>query len=195
MVRDTPSHGSDHLCLIWKESIHNCRWYRADTACGTHGRTDRRPDRRTEWNQYTPPTTSYKFTRWYIYMLIYTVQCHYNVVNIIKNIRQRHPIACPLWQAMGCHLWIQLLIGILPQFLQYVQCLVILDHVIMALYYSMITCLENQFLILSTHIIKLARLHQLLFVPPSNDRIIMVMKSHLHYWLIVKGSYFTRTKA
>ena len=66
MVRDTPSHGSDHLCLIWKESIHNCRWYRADTACGTDGRTDGRTDRRTdgqtdgrtEWNQYTLPTTS-----------------------------------------------------------------------------------------------------------------------------------------
>ena len=48
MVHDTPSHGSDHLCLIWKESIHNCRWYRADTACGTDGRTDGRTDRRTD---------------------------------------------------------------------------------------------------------------------------------------------------
>ena len=65
-MRDTPSHCSDHLCLILKESIHNCRWYRTDTACGTDGRTDGRTDRRTdgqtdgrtEWNQYTPPTTS-----------------------------------------------------------------------------------------------------------------------------------------
>ena len=48
MVRDTPSHGSDHLCLIWKESIHNCRWYRADTACGTDGRTDGQTDGRSE---------------------------------------------------------------------------------------------------------------------------------------------------
>ena len=40
MVRDTPSYGSDHLCLIWKESIHNCRCYRADTACGTDGWMD-----------------------------------------------------------------------------------------------------------------------------------------------------------
>ena len=37
---DTPSHGSDHLWLIWKESIQNCRCYRADTAGGTDGRTD-----------------------------------------------------------------------------------------------------------------------------------------------------------
>ena len=74
MVPDTPSHGSDHLCLIWKESIHNCRWYRADTACGTDGRTDGRTDRRTdgrtEWNQYTPPTTSlcggYNYACWYL---------------------------------------------------------------------------------------------------------------------------------
>ena len=57
MVRDTPSHGSDHLCLIWKESIHNCRWYRADTACRTDGRTDGRTDRRTDGRSETsiPP--------------------------------------------------------------------------------------------------------------------------------------------
>ena len=28
---DTPSHASDHLYQIWKESIQNCRRYRADT--------------------------------------------------------------------------------------------------------------------------------------------------------------------
>ena len=28
---DKPSHASDHLCQIWKESIRNCRCYRADT--------------------------------------------------------------------------------------------------------------------------------------------------------------------
>ena len=28
---DTPSHASDHLYQIWKESIQNCRHYRADT--------------------------------------------------------------------------------------------------------------------------------------------------------------------
>ena len=47
MVYDTPSHGSDHLCLIWKESIQNCRCYRADTACGTDGWTDGQTDGQT----------------------------------------------------------------------------------------------------------------------------------------------------
>ena len=34
-------HANDHLCLIWKESIQNCRSYRA------------------EWNQYTPPHNNF----------------------------------------------------------------------------------------------------------------------------------------
>ena len=56
---DTPSHGSDHLWLIWKESIQNCRCYRADTAGGTDGRTDGRTDRRTDGvKPIYPPTTS-----------------------------------------------------------------------------------------------------------------------------------------
>ena len=55
IAHDTPSHASDHLCLIWKESIQNCRRYRADTACGTDGRTDRRTDR---VKPIYPPTTS-----------------------------------------------------------------------------------------------------------------------------------------
>ena len=55
VVHDTPSHASDHLCLIWKESIQNCRRYRADTACGTDGRTDRRTD---GVKPIYPPTTS-----------------------------------------------------------------------------------------------------------------------------------------
>ena len=41
---DTPSHDSDHLWLIWKESIQTCRCYRADTAAGTDGRTDGRSE-------------------------------------------------------------------------------------------------------------------------------------------------------
>ena len=31
VTRDTPSNDSNHLCKIWKESIQNCRRYRADT--------------------------------------------------------------------------------------------------------------------------------------------------------------------
>ena len=54
-MRDTPSYGSDHLCQIWNESIQNCWCYRADTACGTDGRTDGQTDRRSETN--IPPTT------------------------------------------------------------------------------------------------------------------------------------------
>ena len=38
IVCHTLSHASDHLCLIWKVSVKNCRSYRADTECGTDGR-------------------------------------------------------------------------------------------------------------------------------------------------------------
>ena len=56
---DTPSHGSDHLWLIWKESIQNCRCYRADTATGTDGRTDGQTDGQTDGvKPIYPPTTS-----------------------------------------------------------------------------------------------------------------------------------------
>ena len=70
-----------------------------------------------------------------IFLGIYcTVQCHYNAVNFIKKIHKRHPITHPLGWGMGCLLWIQPLIVILLQFLQWcMQYLVILDHVIMAL--------------------------------------------------------------
>ena len=46
---------SDHLWLIWKESIQNCRCYRADTAGGTDGRTDGQTD---GVKPIYPPTTS-----------------------------------------------------------------------------------------------------------------------------------------
>ena len=51
---DTPSHAIDHLYQIWKESILNCRCYRADTGCGTEGRT--------KWNLYTPQQLRYNNT-------------------------------------------------------------------------------------------------------------------------------------
>ena len=56
---DTPSHGRDHLWLIWKESIQICRCYRADTAGGTDERTDGQTDGRTDGvKPIYPPTTS-----------------------------------------------------------------------------------------------------------------------------------------
>ena len=45
-LEDIPSHAGDHLCLIWKGSIQNCRCYRVDT----------RANRRTGWFLYTPLT-------------------------------------------------------------------------------------------------------------------------------------------
>ena len=44
-------------------------------------------------------------------------QCHYNVVNFLTNIHKRHLIARPLGCGLGCLLWIQHLIDILPQVL------------------------------------------------------------------------------
>ena len=42
---------------------------------------------------------------------LYAVKFH-------TNIHKKHPIARPLGRGMGCFLWIQHLIDILPQFLQ-----------------------------------------------------------------------------
>ena len=53
-------------------------------------------------------------------------------VNFFHKYHKRHPIACPLGRGMGCQLWIQHLIDILPQFLQLFM-LTILVRVIMAL--------------------------------------------------------------
>ena len=46
-----------------------------------------------------------------------TVRCRYNAVNFRTNIHKRHPIAHPSGWGMGCLLWIQHLIDMLPQFL------------------------------------------------------------------------------
>ena len=65
------------------------------------------------------------------------MRCRYNAVNFLKNINKRHPIARPLGRGMGCLLWIQDLIDILPQFLQLLmQYLTTLHRVITALYCS-----------------------------------------------------------
>ena len=49
----------------------------------------------------------------------YTVRSRYkyNAVNLLRNIYKRHPHSSPVRGAMGCLLWIQHLINILPQFL------------------------------------------------------------------------------
>ena len=66
-----------------------------------------------------------------------TVWCRCNAVNFLKNIHKRHPIARLLGRGMGCPLWIQHLIDILPEFLQsFMQYRTILDRVITTLDYS-----------------------------------------------------------
>ena len=62
------------------------------------------------------------------------MQCHYNTVTFLQNIHKRYPIARLSGRGMRCLLWVQPLIDILPQFLQWcVQYHVILDRVITAL--------------------------------------------------------------
>ena len=64
----------------------------------------------------------------------YTVWCLYNTVNFLQNIHERHPAARPSGWAMGCLFWVQPLVDILPQFLQWrMKYHVILDCVITAL--------------------------------------------------------------
>ena len=64
----------------------------------------------------------------------FTVRCRYNAVHFLQNINERHPIARPPGRRMGCLLWVQSLIDILPQFLQWcVPYHVILYRVITAL--------------------------------------------------------------
>ena len=64
----------------------------------------------------------------------YTVRCHYNAVHFLQNPYIRQLIARPWGRDMRCLLWIQPLIYILPQFLQWcMQYHVILDRVITAL--------------------------------------------------------------
>ena len=62
-----------------------------------------------------------------------TVRCRYNAVNFHQNHHKTRPIAHPLGRDMGCILWVQTYIHILPQSPQLcVQYHVILDGVITA---------------------------------------------------------------
>ena len=64
----------------------------------------------------------------------YIVQCRYNAAVFLQNIHEIHPIAHPPGRVMGCFLCHQLLIDIMPHFLQwYTQYHVILDRVITAI--------------------------------------------------------------
>ena len=61
----------------------------------------------------------------------------FDTVSFLRNIHKRHPITHPLGRGLGCILWIQHLIDILPQFLPlFMQYLTILDHVITTLDYQ-----------------------------------------------------------
>ena len=42
-------------------------------------------------------------------------QCHYNAVNFLWSLHNRQPIARPLEEDIGCLLWIQILVYVLPQ--------------------------------------------------------------------------------
>ena len=68
---------------------------------------------------------------WHQWFLFTIEQCRFNTVSFLTNIHKRHPIACPQGCGMGCLLWIQHLIDILPQFLWLsMWYLTILDNVI-----------------------------------------------------------------
>ena len=46
----------------------------------------------------------------YLHWTLHTVQCCYNTINFRGNPNQRHSISHPLGWALGCLLWIQILI-------------------------------------------------------------------------------------
>ena len=79
--------------------------------------------------------------RWYIMMNHDAVilgrhrgRCCYNTVNFLINIHKRHPIGRPSGRAMGCLLWVQPLLDVVPDFLQlFMQYLTTLDCVLTAL--------------------------------------------------------------
>ena len=48
-----------------------------------------------------------------------TVRCRYNVVDFLQNHHKGHPVSRPHGRAMGCLLWVQTYIHILPQLPQW----------------------------------------------------------------------------
>ena len=68
-----------------------------------------------------------------LYNTACTVQCRYCMVNFLRNPYNRHSIVHPWGRDMRCLLWVQTLIYVLPQSVQwYMQYHVILDLVITA---------------------------------------------------------------
>ena len=66
-------------------------------------------------NGPTVAETVWRVEEWFNYNCCHTVRCHYS--SSLTNIHNRHPLACPLGRGMGCLLWSQHLIDILPQVL------------------------------------------------------------------------------
>ena len=61
------------------------------------------------------------------------VKYHYNVVSFLQNYHNRHPIACPWGQGMGCLLWLLTLMHVLLQsLLCWMQNHIILDRIVTA---------------------------------------------------------------
>ena len=58
--------------------------------------------------------------RW-IQRLMRTLKSRYNNADCLQNTHKRHPIARPWGQAMGCLLWVQSFIHILPLWLWYTE--------------------------------------------------------------------------
>ena len=68
------------------------------------------PYRKPHWNPGRYNITCCIFNQKYDIHMSY-------IWNFLTNTHKRHPIAHPLWRGIGCLLWIQNLIHILPQFL------------------------------------------------------------------------------
>ena len=80
---------------------------------------------------------------WWI--LINTLQCHYNVGNFHQNNHNKYPVARPSRWSMGCLFWVQALIFVLPLSSKFcMNYCVILDCVIMALHCIKYTAVDLQ---------------------------------------------------
>ena len=66
----------------------------------------------------------------------YIMRCHYNPIKFLQIPHKRHPIARQWGRNVGCFLWIQILIYVQLQYIEYcMQYHIVLDHVIRSLDY------------------------------------------------------------